>query len=146
MKLYVAALVISDIKCLMNAAGRPELSSAWQTALIKLREDGSERFGIRFRPIESDTDWCLGSAMLLDTLSSTLQAVHFSDKEEFYLIKLRGALEPLFKYPLLCKLDEFMWTRSDKITRAKMWGGFGFESSFYVGDTNPWPHIIGDVL
>jgi len=146
MKLYAAALIISDIEHQMDAAGRPELSNIWQTALRKLRQDQSTRFGIRFRPIESDTDWCLGNAALLAALNNTLQTVPFSGKEEFYIIKLRGALDPLLKYPLLCKLDEFMWLGPSKNTRAKMWGDFAFESSFYIGTVNPWPHITGDVL
>jgi hypothetical protein len=143
MKLAIAALIACDIEELMLAADRPDLCRIWTSALAKIRED-SKCIGVRFRPRQSDTDWCIGNGILLDKTYKTIQVPWHLSKDDLFLIKLRGILEPLDKYSLLCKIEQAMWDSSNYLT--KPWGGFSFESAYYVGEENPWPNFIGDVL
>lgn len=143
MKLLLAALIACDIEDLMSAADRPELNHTWRTALAKLREGKPRRIGVRFRPRYGDADWCIGNGNLVERMRKTVQLSWHVSKEEFFLIKLRGSLEQLEKHPLLCKIDETMWELSKP--RIEPWGGFRFESAYYVGEENPWPGLIGDI-
>lgn len=144
MKLSLAALIACEIEDIMSAADRPELDATWRHALAKLREGKRKRIGIRFRPRHCDSDWCIGSRKLLEIMHKTVQLSWYANKEELFLIKLRGSLEPLEKYALLCKIDEPMWGFSK--VRSAPWGGFGFESTYYVGEENPWPGLIGEII
>jgi hypothetical protein len=143
MKLATAAMIACDIEELMLAADRPDLCRTWPCALAKLRDDSRCR-GVRFRPRQSDTDWCIGNIVLLEKMCRTLQLSWCMGKDEFFLAKLRGTLEPLEQYALFCKIEESMWHSSNY--RTEPWGGFSFESTYYIGEENPWPNFIGDVL
>lgn len=144
MKLLLAALIACDIEDLMSAADRQDLDSTWRIALAKLREGNRKRIGVRFRPRYGDTDWCIGNRDLVERMHKTVQLSCHVSKEEFFLIKLRGSLEPLEKHALLCKLDETMWEFSKP--KAAPWGSFGFEGTYYVGEENPWPGLIGGII
>jgi len=144
MKLLLAALIACDIEDLMSASDRQDLDSTWRVALAKLREGNRKRIGVRFRPRYGDTDWCIGNGSLVERMYKTVQLSCHVSKEELFLVKLRGSLEPLEKHPLLCKLDETMWEFSR--SQVAPWGGFGFESTYYVGEKNPWPGQIGEVI
>jgi len=144
MKLTLAALITCDIEDLMLAADRPQLHHVWRVTLAKLREGNPGRIGARFRPRQSDSDWCIGNAILWNRMYKAVQLSWHVRKEEFFLLKLRGSLEPLEKHNLLCKIDDALWDLSNPQTEP--WGGFGFEGTYYIGEKNPWPNLIGDII
>lgn len=137
MKLHTASLLMADLPDMMASAGRPEMHDIWTSVLYRLRQPGTPYGGVRFRPKLESCDWCVAKKSMIAKMAKTGQNSLIVQKDDLYLARLHGALDVLYRHPVLCKLDEAVWDEPFG-NNKDMWGGFPWENPYYVGNCDPW--------